>query len=46
MQFLCRELSTIFTVEYFLEVILSIYRFKKDCFPLKMAYNALEVKNW
>ena len=34
-QFLHRELSTIFTVEYFLEVILSIYRFKKDCFPFK-----------
>ena len=33
--FLRRELSIIFTVYYFLEVILSIYRFKKDCFPFK-----------
>ena len=30
--FLRRELSTIFTAEYFLEVILSIYRFKRDNF--------------
>ena len=33
--FLRRKLSIIFTVDYFLEVILSIYRFKKDCFPFK-----------
>ena len=31
-QFLRRELSTIFTVEYFLEVILSIFRFKRNNF--------------
>ena len=34
-QFLRRVLSIIFTVYYFLDVILSIYRFKKDCFPFK-----------
>ena len=33
--FLRRELSIIFTVYYFLDVILSIYHFKKDCFPFK-----------
>ena len=31
-QFHCRGLSTIFTVEYFSEVVLSIYRFKRDNF--------------
>ena len=34
-QFLRRVLCIIFTVYYFLDVILSIYRFKKDCFPFK-----------
>ena len=34
-QFLRRVLSIIFIVYYFLDVILSIYRFKKDCFPFK-----------
>ena len=33
--FLRRELSIVFTVYYFLDGILSIYRFKKDCFPFK-----------
>ena len=38
-QFLRRILSIIFTVYYFLDVILSIYRFKKDTTRLKSNYD-------
>ena len=43
--FLRRELSIVFTVYYFLDGILSIYRFKKDCFPFKDSIQELMLRN-
>ena len=44
--FLRRELSIVFTVYYFLDGILSTYRFKKDCFPFKDGIQELMLRNW